>query len=223
MPEIINRPDVNMAEDWMVLVFLFTLVALAYMRRVHPARISRLWNSVWNIRTMRQAIREEPNTPRANLLFNMSFYLQAALVTYCAIKFTGRSWFSMHGGLFYLILVASFFGIYLIKRIGIRLVKLVADGDYGLGEYEYSVFLINRMLGILMLPLSLFVVYAPIFFLPFLIYSTAGVVLIMLLYRLMRSLMTALETGVTPFYILFYICTLEILPTAIGLRLVLGF
>jgi len=222
MPEIINRPDVNMAEDWMILVFLFTLVALAYMRRVHPARISRLLNSVWNIRTMRQAIREEPNTPRANLLFNVSFYLQAALVTYCAIKFYG-SWFSMHGLFFYLILVASFFGVYLIKRIGIRLVKLVAAGDYGLGEYEYSVFLINRMLGILMLPLGLFVVYAPISFLPFLIYSTAGVALIMLLYRLIRSLMTALETGVTPFYILFYICTLEILPTAIGLRLVLGF
>jgi hypothetical protein len=57
-------------------------VSLAYTRRVHPSRISRLWNSVWNIRTMRQTIREEPNTPRANLLFNQSLYLQEALITY---------------------------------------------------------------------------------------------------------------------------------------------
>jgi hypothetical protein len=129
---------------------------------------------------------------------------------------------SIHGFLFYLVLVGGIFGIYLIKRIGIRMVKLVADGDFGLGEYEFSVFLINRILGILLFPLGLLVAYAPIFYLPALIYTTAGVVLILFLYRLMRSLLTALETGVTPFYILFYICTLEILPTAIGLRLVLG-
>jgi hypothetical protein len=77
MPEGTLREAVNLSEDWMVLVFLFTLVSLAYTRRVHPARIFRLWNSMWNIRTMRQTIREEPNTPRANLLFNSVFYLQA--------------------------------------------------------------------------------------------------------------------------------------------------
>ena len=223
MLEAIPRANLNLSEDWMILVFLASLIGLAYTRRVHPTRINRLWNSAWNIRTMRQTIREEPNTPRANLIFNTSFYLQAALVVYCALKYTGHSWLSFHGLGFYLILVAGVFAIYLIKRLSIRLIRFVADGDFGLGEYEYAVFMMNRLLGILILPISLLIVYAPTIFLPQIFFGGITIVSILLIYRLLRSLMTALELGIAPFYILFYICTLEILPTAIGIRMVLAF
>ena len=223
MLEAIPRANLNLSEDWMILVFLASLIGLAYTRRVHPTRINRLWNSAWNIRTMRQTIREEPNTPRANLIFNTSFYLQAALVIYCALKHTGHSWLSFHGFGFYLILVAGVFTVYLTKRLSIRLIRFVADGDFGLGEYEYAVFMMNRLLGILIVPISLLIVYAPTVFLPQIFLSGIALASILLIYRLLRSLMTALELGIAPFYILFYICTLEILPTAIGIRMALAF
>jgi len=223
MLEALPRANPNLSEDWMILVFLASLIGLAYTRRVHPTRINRLWNSAWNIRTMRQTIREEPNTPRANLIFNTSFYLQAALVIYCALKYSNHAWFSLQGLGFYLILVAAVFGVYLTKRLSIRLIKFVADADFGLGEYEYAVFMMNRLLGILIVPVSMLIVYAPTVFLPQIFIGGLILVSILLIYRLLRSLMTALELGIAPFYILFYICTLEILPTAIGIRMVLAF
>jgi hypothetical protein len=217
MPEATLREAVNLSEDWMVLVFLFTLVSLAYTRRVHPARIFRLWNSMWNIRTMRQTIREEPNTPRANLLFNSVFYLQAGLIAYAGIKYF-RPDIKLHGVLPFLSLVGILFGIYLLKRIVLRSIAVLSAGDFSLSEYEYSVFLTNRMLGLLLFPLALAIAYFPTQQAASIIIGSAAIILLAISYRLIRSLLTAVESGVTPFYILFYICTLEILPSALGIK-----
>lgn len=217
MPEAIVRQPENLSEDWMILVFVFTLACLAYTRKVHPARISRLWNSMWNIRTMRQTIREEPNTPRANLLFNTVFYLQAALVVYSGVK-CFRPAFSLNGALTYLAIVAILFGIYLLKRITLRGISLLSSGDFSLNEYEYSIFLTNRMLGLVLFPLGLCIAYFPITQATVLIIAGGILIATAISYRLIRSILTAVESGVTPFYILFYICTLEILPTAIGIK-----
>jgi hypothetical protein len=217
MPEATLRQAVNLSEDWMILIFLFTLLSLAYTRRVHPARIMRLWNSMWNIRTMRQTIREEPNTPRANLLFNTIFYLQTGLAVYAGIEYF-KPEFKTDGAIFYALIVATIFGIYFIKRITLRAISILTDGDFSLSEYEYSVFLTNRMVGLVLFPLGLAMAYFPVYQAKNIILLSGGIIVIAIAYRLLRSLLTAVESGVTPFYILFYICTLEILPSALGIK-----
>lgn len=217
MTEATLRQAVNLSEDWMVLVFLFTLVSLAYTRKLHPARIPRLWNSMWNIRTMRQTIREEPNTPRANLLFNTVYYLQAGLIAYAGIKCFKPS-YQMEGIVPFLWLVAALFGIYLVKRVSLRIISILSAGDFSLSEYEYSIFMTNRMLGLALFPLGLGIAYFPVFQAKTIIVVGAILITAAILYRLFRSILTAVESGVTPFYILFYICTLEILPSALGLK-----
>ncbi len=218
MPEATLRQAVNLSEDWMFLIFLFALVSLAYTRVVHPARISRLWNSMWNIRTMRQSIREEPNTPRANFLFNMTYYLMAALVIYAAVKCFRQEILTQFGSLFYALLVLAVFLIYLVKRVTLKAISILGDGDFSLSEYEYSVFLTNRTLGIILLPCSAAIIYFPVYQAQTIIVASILIVFAAVIYRLIRSLLTAAESGVTPFYILFYICTLEILPTALGIK-----
>jgi hypothetical protein len=217
MPEATLREAVNLSEDWMILIFLFTLVSLAYTRRVHPARIFRLWNSMWNIRTMRQTIREEPNTPRANLLFNTIFYLQAGLALYAGIGYFKPN-IQTGGPLLYALIVASVFGIYLAKRITLRAISILTAGDFSLSEYEYSVSLTNRMLGLVLFPLGLAIAYFPVYQAKNIIVLSGVLIVLTLVYRLLRSILTAVESGVTPFYILFYICTLEILPSALGIK-----
>ena len=217
MPEASLRHAENLSEDWMILVFLFTLVSLAYTRKVHPSRISRLWNSMWNIRTMRQTIREEPNTPRANLLFNTVYYLQAGLLVYAGIKCYKPN-YELQGVLPFLWIVAALFGIYFLKRASLRAISILSAGDFSLSEYEYSVFLTNRMIGLILFPLGLGIAYFPLYQAKSIVMLSAAIVLAGIVHRLIRSLLTAVESGVTPFYILFYICTLEILPSAIGLK-----
>jgi hypothetical protein len=217
MPEATLRHAYNLSEDWMVIIFLFSLVGLAYNRRVHPARILRLWKGMWSVRSMRQTMREDPNTPRSNLLFNATYYANAALIAFAAVKLF-RPQFSMDGILLYALLFAVLLGIYFLKQITIYAVGLLSDGDFSLDEYGYHVFLTNRLLGLLLFPLAALIVYFPTQQAEYLLLAGLAMVAVFITYRIIRSLFTALESGVTPFYILFYICTLEILPSALGIK-----
>lgn len=218
MNEIVLRPPVNLSEDWMILVFLFALVTLAYTRRFHPARIVRLWNSTWNVRILRQAIREEPNTPRANLLFNISFFLLTALVLYMAVKYLKAGPPNIQGFLLYLMILGGVLLAYALKTAGIRVVQLMADGDFGLGEYEYNLFLINRVIGLLLFPIALFLAYSPLKISEPFVITALVIFAIMVVYRMLRGLFNAAGSGVPVFYIFFYICTLEILPLVVCIK-----
>lgn len=218
MNDLVLRPAINLSEDWMIVIFLFGLVSLAYTRKLYPTRLVRLWKSTWNVRALRQAIREEPNTPRASLLFNIFFYLIFSLVLFLIIKFLEIRPLGYSGIVLYLILLACVVGAYLVKTVGIKLVQLVADGDFGLAEYEYNVFLINRMIGLFLFPLSLFLAYAPTAIIRPFVYAASAVFITMALYRIIRGLLNAISQSISPFYILFYICTLEILPLAVCIK-----
>jgi hypothetical protein len=109
-------------------------------------------------------------------------------------------------------------GVYFLKQITIYAVGLLSDGDFSLDEYGYHVFLTNRLLGLILFPMAALIVYFPIYQAEYILLAGVGIVILFIAYRIIRSLLTALESGVTPFYILFYICTLEILPSALGIK-----
>lgn len=222
MHDNVLRPEVSLGEDWMFPIFLFVLISLAYTRSFHPLRISRLWNSTWNVRILRQAIREEPNTPRANLLFNLSFFFMTSLLLYLVVKTTGLEPMGLTGFPMYLTLVVGVMAIYLIKTVSIRAVQLMADGDFGLTEYEYNVFLINRVIGLMLMPISMVLAYSPKIWVSPFIGAGLGLYAMMILYRMLRGFVNAAGSGVPLFYIFFYICTLEILPLAVGMKALLS-
>lgn len=218
MNEIIPRAPLNLSEDWMIVIFLFAFISLAYTRALYPARLIRQWKSTWELRSLHQAIREEPNTPRAYLLFNISFLLVSSLAVFLIAKFFHIQPAGYSGVLLYLILLAAMALVYLIKIIGIALVQFIADGDFGLSEYRYNVLLINRTIGLLILPFTLFLTYAPTLSVKPVIYVIAVLFALMILYRIFRGLINARSLGVPSFYIFFYICTLEILPLAVCIK-----
>ncbi len=218
MNELISRPATALAEDWMFLVFLFSVATLAYTRSNYPLRISRLWNSMWNVRILRQAIREEPNTPRANLLFNAAFYLLSSLIIYLTLKRYDLHPLGLQGFLMFLLLLGCIVTAYTLKTVGIRAVQLMGDGDFGLTEYEYNVFLMNRGLGIFLLPVAALLAYLPFNIIdPFLLLA-AALFGLMVIYRMIRGLINAASEGIPIFYIFFYICTLEILPLVVCVK-----
>jgi Domain of unknown function (DUF4271) len=221
MIEPVIRPPVNLSEDWMIVIFLFAFITIAYTRRFHPLRINRLWNSAWNVRILRQAIREEPNTPRANLLFNLSFFLLTSLVIFLVMKFYHLHPAELQGFFLYLLLFGIVVGAYSLKTIGIRVVQVMADADFGLSEYEYNLFLINRVIGLFLIPVALFLAYSPYYVIEPFVMTAVSLFAAMIIYRMFRGLLNAVSSGVPVFYIFFYICTLEILPLVVCAKILL--
>lgn len=208
----------------MILVFLLIIAPIAWTKATQPGRLNRVWQSSINIRLLRQVIREEPNTTRATWILNSAFYLSASLFIYLTIKFYlfGKYQMSLpwqlNGVLLYLILLVSLCVTYFIKSLTPSFVSFFSGRDNGLSEYRFTIHLTNRLSVFILFPSALAAAYLPLGQAEYAILTGLFLWCFVLLYRLLRASLNALQSGVPVFYILFYICTLEILPILICYR-----
>lgn len=212
------RPDIQLAQDWMFLVFFFSLAALTYVKFSFPYKLPRIVYSMFNIRIFRQMMREEPRLSRENVIMNVVFFLQAALFLYFGAVLLWQDFAFVSGILLYLLLLVSTAVVYGLKTFSINAVRFIADGDFTLDEYRYATFVSNRFVAIFLLPLNTFIAYSERTSALYIMFAVAGLIAATYVYRIVRSSITALSTGVGLFYIFFYICTLEMVPLLVSLK-----
>jgi hypothetical protein len=213
-PDVL-RPHTQLAEDWMILVFVFVLLVMARSRAQNPARVVRMWNITFNVRLMRQVMREETKASRENVLYFSCFALQLSLVVYLFLKCYNLLPQFILGALIYPTLLLITVLAYGVKSVGIRAVQFLTAGNFGLDEYHYNVFLINRILAFVLLPLTMVLAYGPVNQAHYAFVAVFSLLGLAFLYRLFRGTSHAIQSGVSLFYIFFYICTLEFLPLVV--------
>lgn len=212
----------NIAEDWMFLIFVLVLAGIAWLRYNDPRRTQHLLQSAFNIRMLRQTLREEMSFSNATSLTLSTLALMGmSLFLYVGKKMIGIETISGNGLLLFGKIVLLVFVIYTIKLLGIRVIQIMADGDFGLDEYIFNIYLFNQIAGIAVLPLMALAVYGGLK--TALIITAIGALVIssLLLVRLGRGIINALRLHVRPFYIVLYLCALEILPFALLIKVIM--
>jgi len=111
-------------------------------------------------------------------------------------------------------------GIYALKWVSFQLVKWLSEGDYTLSEYQYRTFATNRLLALLLYPLIILAALSNIQQAAIFVGGIAVVIGLLISWRIIKGAWVAFTNNVPIFYIFFYICTLEILPMMIGVKLI---
>jgi hypothetical protein len=212
------RPPINQSEDWVVLIFVVCISIIAMVRVIAPLRISKMFSAVFNILVLRQLMREENPRRQENTLLNIGFVLSFSLLSWISIRSFHLPTPLQSNFLLFVVLVFFVAAVYLLKMVFVRLVRWFAGSDCGFTEYLYNTFLINRVVGILLLPFAALAIYGQIHYAQVIIYAALSMLTAAYLYRLGRGLLNAARIGISPFYIFFYICTLEILPLLMGYK-----
>ncbi len=210
-PELRLSP--NLYEDWMLLVFFITLLNIAYVRIAYKRRLQRLFSSLLRLQILRQVMREElVFSHRASVLLFLNFVLLSSLLGYLAFKFYG--WLLPMGlGLStYLIFVMFVALLYFGKLILVRFLRWLF-ADHGLmREYLFEVFLVNKVIGLVGLPIALALTFLNVAGLHPIFLALAALIFMSLMFRTFQGLLIAAAYPVSRIYIILYLCTLELLP-----------
>lgn len=212
------RPPIHFFEDWMVIVLLVLLSLMAYFNVVYPTKMKNVFKAFRSDIAMRQFMREETNIPRPYLFLTFQHAVLMGLLWvlfYQAFIYSAALpwWVSLLSALSVLL-------IYGLKWISFQLVKWFSEGDFTLTEYQYRTFSTNRLLAILLYPLIILAALSSIQHAYIYIGGTAIVIGLLISWRILKGAWVALTNNVPLFYIFFYICTLEILPVLIGVKLI---
>lgn len=212
------RPPIHFFEDWMVIVLLVLLSLMAYFNVVYPTKMKNIFKAFRSDIAMRQFMREETNIPRPYLFLTFQHAVLMGLLWvlfYQAFIYsTALPWWVS------LVSALSVLFIYGLKWISFQLVKWFSEGDFTLTEYQYRTFSTNRLLAILLYPLIILAALSSIQHAYIYIGGTAIVIGLLISWRILKGAWVAFTNNVPLFYIFFYICTLEILPVLIGVKLI---
>jgi hypothetical protein len=139
-------------KDRLFYLLVFILILFALIRRAFPKYFSDLFRLFFRTTIKQRQIREQlMQTPLPSILLNGFFVISAGLYIsflfqYFAVDPTGNFW------TLYLYCCLALSGIYLVKFIALKLAGWLFNTPQAANAYIFVVFIINKMIGILLLP-----------------------------------------------------------------------
>jgi hypothetical protein len=211
------RPVAVLAEPWMIWVVIGSLALLAYSRLNFPAIYKLMAVSITHYRVVQQEIRDVPPLSRRGLISLIPFALAVwTLFFYLGIK-TKNPELDL-GFTFFAKLIGVVCAIYVIKVLAIRAVQILTDGDFGLEEYIFNLFLFAEIGALVLFPIVLIASYVPLHGAEWWLWFGVGFWVFTYFWRLFRGVMSAFQHRTPMIYIILYLCALEILPLLVVFR-----
>jgi hypothetical protein len=207
--------------DWILLVLLSGFILLAWTNFFSFNRLKQMILAPFSKRFLSQLTREGTLfTERISLALGSVYLLSFSLLLYLVNAMLLHLSFRNLSGLpVYLIILASLLLFWSLKIWLIRFLGSVFRTPSTTFHYQVNLLVFTSLEGLITLPLLVGVVYLKS---PTLLAVTLGISMLIFLFRFMKGFFIGL--GLTKFSYLFlfvYLCSLEILPLLILIKLVL--
>jgi hypothetical protein len=207
--------------DWMLGIIIFALIIFGWLRVGFARYFQNAIQASYNYFTARR-IFEEANVTRSRVFnfMNLLFFVNLALFLTQYLEYNRITIFEINGFLLFLLSLASIILLYLVKSLVLYALDFIFSAQNRFSSYVFTVFIFNKILGFLLLPIVSILPYMPGHITPLLF--NVGFLLIVLLYvfRLFKGLQLCFKNRLSIFYLILYLCALEILPMLILFKLV---
>ncbi|HET6991990.1 MAG TPA: DUF4271 domain-containing protein, partial [Bacteroidia bacterium] len=159
-------------------------------------------------------------TSRISLLLLLNYLLIFPLFIWQVVGYFGMSRDGLGG-------FATISGIllfaYFVKIVTTKILGNIFEVREASSEYVYNILLFNKTIGLVLFPVCLLLAYARQIPPEILIWSGIVSWCLILIYRLLRIVLIGISnSSVSFFYIILYLCTLEIIPFIVILKVFVG-
>jgi hypothetical protein len=208
--------------NWTLLVGLVSVILLLTLKTYYRKFTSKVLTTLVNVQLADKMFREKNIVVRrAFFLMNLNFVLVLSLfILLLSIYWSFRITDSYV--LDYLIILVVVIGILIARLIIYYLAGYLFDRLPPVNEQIHLIYLVNKNLGLILLPIAFIAIYTSARFSEIVLYSGLLIILIATLYKLIRGFQIIKRSGILLFYAILYLCTLELLPLVLGSKLLIS-
>ncbi|WP_152269970.1 DUF4271 domain-containing protein [Agriterribacter humi] len=218
MPSQRYSPD---SKDELFYILCGTLFFLGILRVGFPKYFQDVFNVFWKSAFRQKQIRDQlQQAGMTTLLFNIFFVFSTALFSYLVIEYTANNVAKP-----WLLFAICFFSIALIycgKYFILKLMGWMFGQPMAADSYIFIVFLVNKILSILLIPLMLVLAFGDPVFQQ--IAFTVSIILLgfLLIYRfILYFSVLRNELKISLLHLVLYVCGFEIIPVLLIYKLLL--
>ncbi len=218
-PRLIHKQSI----DWITCIIVICLIILAWIQANHSKRLRQIIRSVALPYYVNQLEREgNLYNERISLGLGFIYISSFSLFIYRFLDYSPSFFIQFASNqLIFLFIIISVIGFMMIKAFFTRLAGAIFKTNEHAHAYRLNALIFNHTTGILLFPVILLIVYFQEQ--PFM-WIALGLISILLTYRFIRSISIGLSnTKFSVFYLILYLCTLEILPLLLLIKVIRQF
>jgi hypothetical protein len=208
--------------DWIFPLIVLIIAAFAWLRAFYNKYFIQIVTAFFNNNLANQIVRDENIlVQRASILLNLVFNLVTALFLYfVSVHFNwsmGGMSFGLNRYIFFALVVSA---AYALKFLVLKICGYLFRIDKEMATYIFNIFLINNVVGTLLIPMVLLFAFSTMVSASTLIIVSVFFILGGLLYRIFRGISAGFSSPAFSLYYLFlYLCALEIAPLIVLIKI----
>lgn len=216
---IIEKHYTNYKTIWFY-IFSFLILSFAILKLAFPKYIQALYIITFRTSFKQKQLKEKLlQNKRASLLFNIFFVLVTGI--YIAL-FLQNIHFAIYSNIWLntLICITALTLIYLGKYFIFLAIGWIFHVKETITTYLFTIFSINKIISMLLLPVSILLVFAQIETQHLIINISLALLILLFLYRYLISYnIIRNNIGISRIHFFIYLCALELMPLLIAYKI----
>ena len=201
--------------DWIIGVILFSAFVFAWIKMFYNRNYQNIIKSGINYQYAYKLVKEGNSVSyRVNTFLNFVFYMNFAMFIFLTIKLLGYD-INIQEWKIYLLIFSLLLIIYTGKSFVFNILGFIFNSKQTVNEYITNIGIYNKILGVFLFPIIIAIPYISLQFKLPLMYIGIITIGISLIFRFLRAFQIAFKIKLSIFYLILYLCALEILPILI--------
>jgi len=218
----VGKPIKVAGQDWTFFLILIGWTVFAALKFGYAKYIVQVFQSAFNFSMATRLYREQGYNNNFGLFrLNLIFYLFLPFSIYLIARDNGVSLMGFPGIEFYLIVFLAVNAYFLVKIFLYKILGSIFSQREKTGELVFNMMIYHNVLGMILLPVSTIHSVLPGFG-PFSLFIVPGLIALFYLLSVTRSIYFAIREGISIFYLILYLCALEILPILLVVKLAIN-
>lgn len=213
----------HLSKDLLFYLVFANVFLLAFIKLLFPKYFKNLFVLFFQTSLRQKQTREQLlQDGIASLLINILFLFSTGLFITLAVKY--QEWSMLPFNNLYVYVVALLLLIYLGKYIFVSFTGWVFNNRVVASSYTFLVLMVNRILGILLIPFTIFLAFAKNEQTKIVFTLSLILVVFLLLYRYFASFASLRnDLKLNAFHFFLYLCAVEILPMLLLYKLMVNY
>jgi cation transport ATPase len=208
LPEMLQSRR-NLIFSTFIILALFLTVVISFNRSV----VNKVIRSILNDNYLNLLYREQRGRWSMQFVFLYIFFV-ANMALFLFLMIDIWDFEKVSANLLYLCGIIG--AIYFCRHLSLRFIGDTFPISKETGQFNFTIMLFNIFLGLILLPINLFIAFAPASIANTFLYIGLGVIVLFYLLRQLRGLFIGARFIMhNKFHFLLYLCTVEIAPMAV--------
>ena len=214
-----NKPKPSGYPSSITFFLICGLVLLAFIKYNFGKNLSEAFRSFFSYNKSQRLFEEHRESDRqASFFSNVLFTLTAGIFLSVALPFFGVSslWENYTLSILFFSLATSL--LYFLKSVIWKILGIIFMSQSFTKIYIYNMYLYNRNIGLIIFPLVTLIPYVNEVITPVIVYSILVILVLSYILKIWRIFQIIHAQNVSVFYLILYLCTLEILPLLLFIK-----